>query len=130
MFVITPQHVLRAYQQGGLDTDVYAASPHGLIQLLLDGAITAIVQAQGHLARHDVADKGMAISRAISMLEELRQSLDHTTGGALATNLHALYDYMIRQLLTANLMNQPELLEAVISLLSDLRSAWAAIAPR
>lgn len=51
-----------------------------------------------------IADKGMAISKAIAIIQEgLRLSLDKDKGGELAANLDALYDYMGHRLLQANL---------------------------
>lgn len=117
-----------AYAKIGVETGVASASPHKLIVMLFDGAIAAIASAVQHMQTGSVAEKGKAISKAISIIEEgLRASLDKNAGGEIAQNLDALYEYMSKRLLLANLKNQPELLEEVRGLLRDLKAAWEAI---
>ncbi len=119
-----------AYAKIDIDTGVLAASPHKLTLMLFDAALLALTMAQIHMKANDIEKKGKDISRAIMMIESgLRSSLDKKAGGAIAENLDALYAYMCRQLLMANIKNQPELLVEVHVLLTDLRSAWVAIDP-
>ena len=40
---------LKQYKDVGLRTDIDSASPHRLIQMLLDGALDKISQAKGHI---------------------------------------------------------------------------------
>ncbi len=117
-----------AYAKVGLETGVVASSPHKLIVMLFDGALVALRAAAAHMRAGEIASKGMAISKAIMIIENgLRASLDKDAGGQIAASLDALYDYMGRRLLEANIKNQPELLEEVIVLLADLKGAWDAI---
>jgi flagellar secretion chaperone FliS len=119
-----------AYAKVGIETGVVAASPHKLIVMLFDGALAAVATALQHMKAGNIPGKGQSISKAITIIDSgLRTSLDHKVGGEIAVNLDALYEYMSRQLLTANLNNQVELLEEVQRLLQELRSAWEAIAP-
>ena len=74
------------------------------------------------------AAKGSAISKAISIIDNgLRASLDKEAGGEIAANLDALYDYMSRRLLHANLKNDVTIIDEVHGLLADLRGAWVEI---
>jgi len=57
----------------------------------------------------------------------LRASLDKDKGGDIATNLDALYEYIGRQLLSANLDNNEAILDEVSGLLVDVKMAWDAI---
>lgn len=119
-----------AYAKVGIETGVVAASPHKLIVMLFDGALAALATALQHMNTGNIPGKGQALSKAIAIIDSgLRASLDHKVGGDIAANLDALYEYMSNQLMTANLKNQPELIEEVQRLLQDLRSAWEAIAP-
>jgi flagellar protein FliS len=120
-----------AYASVGIETGVAAASPHKLIVMLFDGACVAIRSAMLHLQNGDVAAKGAAVSKAITIIENgLRASLDRNAGGDIAANLDALYDYMGRRLLQANLDNDAAMLEEVLKLLADLRETWNAITPQ
>ena len=119
-----------AYAKIDLETSVLAASPHKLTMMLFDAALLALLLAQQHMKAGNIEQKGMAISRSIMLLENgLRASLNREAGGEIADNLDALYDYMGRRLLAANLKNQLELLAEVHGLLSELTQAWAEIAP-
>ena len=119
-----------AYARVGIETGAMAASPHKLTAMLFDAALLALTMGQLHMKAGEVEKKGMAISRAIMLIENgLRASLDKKAGGAIAENLDALYDYMNQRLLMANLKNQPELLDEVQGLLQGLKMAWDAIAP-
>jgi flagellar secretion chaperone FliS len=127
MFGSTPNGA-KAYSQVGVETGVVAANPHKLIVMLFDGAIAAVRNAGEQMKAGDIAAKGASISKAISIIDGgLRASLDKTAGGEVAANLDALYEYMMRRLLTANLQNKQEMLDEVQRLLQDLKTAWEAI---
>ncbi len=115
------------YGQVAVQSDVSFADPHRLIQLLLEGALDKISAAKGHMARGEIAQKSSHISWAIAILGGLRLSLDKAQGGEIAENLDSLYDYMGRRLLTANLENNPTILDEIQSLLHEIKSAWDAI---
>jgi flagellar secretion chaperone FliS len=124
MFGTTSRGV-NAYAKVGLETGVSSASPHKLIVMLYDGALAAIMTAMTQMKAGNVQEKGKAISKAIRIIDEgLRASLDKQTGGEIAQNLDALYDYMSRRLLEANIKNQPDILDEVRGLLADLRDTW------
>jgi len=118
----------RAYAKIEMETGVATASPHQLIVMLFDGAIIATRNALKEMRAANIADKGQAISKAISIIDcGLRASLDKNVGGEIANNLDSLYEYMSHQLLLSNLNNDTSKLEEVIKLLSDLKEAWCAI---
>lgn len=118
-----------AYRNLQLETSVENASPHGLITLLFDGALTAIRQGRAAMQAQDVAAKGLAMTRAIRIVEEgLKASLDPAAGD-LSQRLSLLYDYIARQLLVASARNDTALLDQVAGLLTPLRDAWLAIDP-
>ncbi|MGI4718473.1 MAG: flagellar export chaperone FliS [Janthinobacterium lividum] len=124
----TMQRGVNAYAKVGLETGVAAASPHKLIVMLYDGAMVALLSAINNMKASDIAAKGAAISKAITIIDNgLRASLDKSAGGEIAENLDALYDYMSRRLLQANLKNDVGAVEEVHGLLSNLREAWVTI---
>jgi len=124
----TMKRGVNAYANVGLETGVASASPHKLIIMLYDGALAALMGAKGNIATGNIAAKGTALSKAITIIDNgLRASLDKEAGGEIAANLDALYDYMSRRLLQANLHNDVAIVEEVHRLLADLREAWVAI---
>lgn len=120
-------NALQQYHQVGVQAKVAEATPHELVQMLLDGAIARIAAAKGAMQAGETARKGDLIGRAIGMVDGLRTGLDMTQGGELAANLEALYDYMSRRLLEANLRNDPGALDEVAGLLRELQAGWRAI---
>jgi flagellar protein FliS len=119
-----------AYARVGVETGVAAASPHKLVVMLFEGAMTAVASAIQHMQAGDTAAKGVAVSKAIAIIDDgLRASLDKKVGGDVALNLDALYEYMSNRLLIANLKNQPAILEEVYQLLKGLKDTWEKIAP-
>ena len=119
-----------AYANVGIETGVIAASPHKLIVMLFEGAITAVSNALQFMETNKVAAKGQSISKAIAIIDNgLRASLDKKVGGEIALSLDALYEYMSNQLLLANLNNDTAKLAEIRDLLRDLKTTWDAIGP-
>lgn len=116
---------LSAYAQVGVETGISHASPHRLVAMLYEGALVAINVARGCMQRNETGPKGAALSKAIAIIDEgLKISLDENTGGELARNLKALYEYMSSRLLMANLKNDVAALDEVARLLTELKLAW------
>ena len=118
---------LAAYSSAQAHGGVAAADPHRLIVMLMDGALERIATARGCLTRGDTAEKARLINRAVSIIGELRSSLDLNSGGPIALNLGELYDYMCRRLLKATAENRVEMLDEVTKLLNEIRTAWVSI---
>ncbi len=118
------QRAMHQYRQMGVQSQVDDATPHQLIQMMLDAAVGRVAAARGALVAGEIRTKGELIGRAIDLVEGLRISLDQKAGGDLAENLFALYDYMARRLLEANLRNDASILDEVASLLRELQDGW------
>lgn len=120
-----------AYAKVGLETGVIAASPHELIVMLYDGAITSLHMAGRAMDNNNVEEKSKSISRAVNIVNEgLKSCLNIKQGGELAANLDDLYQYISNRIMLANLRNDKTLLEEASTLLSGLRDAWKMIDPK
>ncbi len=119
------------YSQVGAETRVAAASPHQLVALLFEAYMEALAQARGAMREGRRAEKGVALGRAVRIVEEgLRAGLDLRAGGSLARDLDELYQYLTRRLTLANLRDDEAALEECRRLVLPLQEAWAAIGPR
>ncbi|MFM0357768.1 flagellar export chaperone FliS [Paraburkholderia nemoris] len=119
-----------AYARVGVETGVMGASPHRLIVMLYQGARQAIAQARMHVQQGNVPARGEAIGKAIQIVESgLQLSLNLEVGGEIAERLDALYSYMSRRLLEANIKESEAMLVEVDGLLATLEEAWIGIAP-
>jgi len=120
---------LAAYQSVSVHGSVAGADPHRLVLMLMDGALERMAIARGNIERGQIARKTQALHQCVKIINELRGSLNLTQGGPLAQNLSDLYDYMLRQILRANLDSDAQCIKEVASLMGEIRSAWVAIGP-
>lgn len=118
---------LGAYQSVAAHGGVASANPHGLVVMLMDGALERIAKAGGCIRNGVRGEKAQLIQSAVAIVEQLRCSLDLGAGGPIAANLDDLYDYMVRQLVKANANDKVEILDEVSHLLGEIRSAWIAL---
>lgn len=103
------------------------ASPHLLIQMLMDGFLARINSAKGAMARTDMESKSAYISRAMAIVGGLNEAVDLEKGGEIAINLSQLYAYMSNRLLQASYENDVEILDEVASLMREIKEGWDAI---
>lgn len=122
-----PQHAVGQYNKTAVHGSIESASPHRLIQMLLEGALEKISRAKGYMQRGEIRAKGQQIGWAISILEGLKASLNKAEGGEIAQNLEDLYIYMERRLIEANRENDTAILDEVVGLLRQIKEAWDAI---
>ena len=120
---------LKQYQQTSVHSGVMDASPHRLIQMLLDGALSRILSAKGSIKQNNIVKKGEQIGSAISIVEGLKASLDFNQSGDISNNLDALYEYITGLLLQANIKNDASFLDEAGKLLSEIKMGWDAIDP-
>jgi flagellar secretion chaperone FliS len=116
-----------AYQQIRTGGGIESADAHGLVTLLMDGALERIRLAVACIATGNVASRGEAISKAIEIIGGLQAGLNHEVQPSLVERLDALYDYMSRRLLFANMHADTLALDEVATLLGQIRDSWVAI---
>ena len=121
------QGALKHYGQVRAHAQTEGASPHRLIQILMEGALEKIRAARGLIERRDIPEKVRNINWALSIIDGLRNSLDLEKGGEIASNLEGLYDYMQRRLIVANAENNPLILDEIAVLMLEIKSAWDAV---
>jgi flagellar secretion chaperone FliS len=120
---------LAAYQSVSALGNVAQADPHKLVQMLFDAAAERMIKARACIEQGDITRKAQLLHSCVILLAELRGSLNMAEGGELAQNLSNLYDYMVRQIMLANVENDASKVAEVLGLLNDIRGAWIAIGP-
>jgi flagellar protein FliS len=91
--------------------------------MLYDGAIRFTRQAIMGIEENRPSLKLEGISRAMAIVAEFANTLDHKVGGEIAENLDGLYSFMIRELTEARKGDVAKL-QVVEGLLVDLRTTW------
>ncbi len=118
---------IESYSKHAVASEAIEASPHRIIQMLMDGFMERVAYAKGHIERGDLPEKSKYISKAIGIVNGLRSCLDMEKGDEIARNLNDLYDYMNRRLIEANSNNDVAILSEVQSLMAEVKQGWDAI---
>ena len=125
---MSSSQALNQYQQVCNQQAVNGASPHRLIQMLLEGAIQRMAEAKGAMQREHIADKGVAIGKAISIVGGLSDSLNLEVPGGLPENLQSLYEYVVDCLMEANLRNDQSKIDDALKVIKSIKEGWDGIA--
>jgi flagellar protein FliS len=115
---------IQAYQQ----VQTESRSPLELVVMLYDGALASVIQARDAAARGDLRQRGASVSKALSIVGALRETLNVSDGGTVAVELERLYDYVTRRLLDVTARHDAAALTEVHGLLVGVRDAWHQIA--
>ena len=125
-----PMRALNAYQKVDSHAQTSEATPHRLVQMLMQGSLDRLAQAKGALSRGDIATKGLVLGKAVNIIGGLREGLDaeKAENPESVRGLDSLYAYMVTRLTQANIKNDPQLIDEVARLMITVKSGWDAIA--
>ncbi|KLV06600.1 flagellar biosynthesis protein FliS [Photobacterium aquae] len=123
------QEGLGAYQNAQNNAQAASASPHRLIQMLLEGLLDNLSRARGFMERGQIADKGLTISKCLDILNGLSSVLDEEKGGEVTQEMFRLYDYCGRRLFEANINNDVAGIDEVTRLITDILEGWVVLKP-
>ena len=121
------QTALRQYQAVGAHSQVNDADPHRLVQLVLEAALERVALARGQIQRGLRPQKAESLSRALALVDTLNAAVDLERGGVIGQNLRALYDFVSRRLVEANLRDDLAALDEVAGVLRELKTGWDGI---
>ena len=109
---------------------VRTASPVQLVVSLYEGALRFLREARAHQEAGDIAQRGVALSRAHAIVSELRATLDPERAPEMSAQLDGLYDFVIDRINTASGVGDASLVEPAIGVLTTLHGAWVELARR
>ena len=96
-----------------------------LVVSLYDGALQYLQQVRNQMVAQKYANRGLLLDRVLEIIRELSKSLDVQSGGDLAVRLNNLYLLCSAHILRANQKMCIDDLDAVVMILSRLRSIYA-----
>jgi flagellar secretion chaperone FliS len=106
---------------------VTTANPGKHILMCYEGAILQLKIAKTKYREKDYEGKGKAVTKTMAIIDELTCALDFEKGGEIARNLEAIYNYVTRRVLLADVTRDLRGIDEVIGILNDLLSAWKEI---
>lgn len=119
-----------AYANAGnlyMNNEVMTASGKKLVTMLYEGAVKFLKRSLMAMDNNDIEGTGKNLVKAQAIIIELMSTLDFEEGGIIAENLHALYGYMYKQLVEANIRKRPENISEVMEYLEELKDTWEKI---
>lgn len=100
-------------------------SPERIVLALYDGALSSMDRARDAITEDDQKTLGEQLSKAMAIIGELQASLDKERGGEISDRLDALYGYVIRGLLEANVQKDKDRINEMSSHIQTVRDGWA-----
>ncbi len=122
------RNAIKAYQVAEQDSLVDGADPHTLVQILFDELIRSLELAKLAMDTSDLPAKSAHVTKSLTLLHVLATSLDFEKGGEVATSLSQLYDWSRRKVIIAGRDKNGAGVEEVRRTISEIASAWHAIA--
>jgi flagellar protein FliS len=116
---------MSAPTQEYLKTKVMTASPEMLTLMLWDGGIRFAEQGKEAILKKDVEGSYKALVRSQRIITELTTNLKHDVNPDLCGKLAALYNFIYRRLVDANLSKDPKFVDDALEIMRHQRETWA-----
>jgi flagellar secretion chaperone FliS len=110
------------------ETEVLTATPGQLVVLLYDHLLVSLRRARVAMEARDVEVQGECLEKGRTVLTELLVTLDRERGGEVATNLGALYSFLLGELVQVGVRHDVRRLDRVTNMIGELRDAFAQLA--
>lgn len=109
------------------ETDLGTMSRERMVVLLYEKMVSDLEEAVAAIESGDRALFTKRVTHSQRIVAELRQALDHKTGGEIAGNLDSIYDFLFREHLSLLLDREPRRAKACMDVLRPLLDAWRQI---
>jgi flagellar protein FliS len=105
-------------------TQIETASQEQILLMLYDGCIKYTRQAKKAMQEDDHKTSHNKLIQAQDIVTELMSTLDMEVGGEVAEELYQLYDFVLHNLIQANVDKDPERIDDVLPVLEELNDTW------
>ena len=109
------------------ENKIEGSSQGEMIILLYEGAIKFMYEAINFIEVKNIQNAHDKIIKVQRIINELMITLDFEAGGEIATNLYNLYDFVMNELIKANIKKEAEGLNNSIEILQELLGAWKVV---
>ncbi len=108
--------------------NIMAVDAIRLVAMAYDKALLSLKAAVEAIWRNESEERWRNNHRAQEIIRHLLMTVDLEKGGEIASNLEALYRYMLHRLLEVDAKNDARAAQEVIELLEPLRASWSELA--
>lgn len=112
----------KAYNQYK-ENSIFTATPEELTLMLYNGLVKSIMQGQNSIEGNEIEKASNSLVRAQDILQYFRNTLDMRYD--ISEGLDALYEYMIRRLVDANMKKDQSIIDEILGMARELRNTWA-----
>jgi len=112
----------KAYNQYK-ENSIFTATPEELTLMLYNGLVKSIMLAQNSVEGNEIEKASNSLIRAQDILKYFRNTLDMKYD--VSKGLDALYEYMIRRLVEANVKKDQTIISEVLEMAKELRDTWS-----
>ena len=106
---------------------IETSDPATLILMLFDRAIALLDKAKNEIIEKQYEEKGNSLTKANEIIAELSGSLDMEKGGEIATSLSRLYNFVMREIVDADMNLNTKAIDNARRIMSELRESWVRI---
>lgn len=119
----------KAYAANEALTGVHGSDPGQLIVLVYERVFDHLKLAKKALENGDYGIE--PFTKAHDLIQQgLLACLDYEGGGEVAISLGAVYEWVLREMLSARLTKSPEKVQEILDVMMPLYDAWLALAPK
>jgi flagellar protein FliS len=119
----------KAYAANEVLTGVHGSDPGQLIVLVYERIFDYLKLAKKALESGDYGIEPFTKAHDL-MQQGLLACLDYESGGEVALSLGAVYEWVLREMLSARLNKSPEKVQEILDVMTPLYDAWLALAPK
>lgn len=101
---------------------VLTASPEELTLMLYDGCLKFMRQGKLFIEENNIEGAHNSINKAQAIIEELNVTLNMDI--SISENLRLLYQFMLQQLIEANIKKEISYIDSVYPMVEELRDTW------
>jgi len=110
-----------------LEAKVMTAQPHQLHMMVVDGAIRHATRAEEALEQQDFETAHLSLGTAREFVSELISGLNNEHAPELVDSLKALFVYVYRNFVDADVQHEPRLVRDALNILRQHRETWAVV---
>lgn len=107
------------------EMELQSASPERLVVYIFEQLVVNLERARIAMERNDIELRVTSLRRARGLVGELLATLDFEQGGAIATQLADLYQYMLYELVDIGQRGDVVTLRKLVNVASSLRDGFS-----